>query len=93
MFLLPHQLQNNHYYFDIMKKRLPLLCALILIAIFGGSRMVLAQSGTPKKEKKEKVDSIPIFGRIYDRLTSREVIDTRIEVLNPDSTVMTSTKG
>lgn len=55
--------------------------------------MVLAQSGTPKKEKKEKVDSIPIFGRIYDRLTSREVIDTRIEVLNPDSTVMTSTKG
>lgn len=78
-----------------MKKCIPLLCVLFLVAASGldGSRMVSAQTDAPKKAKKEKVDSIPIFGRIYDRLTSREVIGTKIEVLNPDSTVMTSTTG
>ena len=78
-----------------MKKCIPLLCVLFLVVASGldGSRMVSAQSDAPKKAKKEKVDSIPIFGRIYDRLTSREVIGTKIEVLNPDSTVMTSTAG
>lgn len=40
-----------------------------------------------------KVDSIALTGKIYDRLTTRHVIGTKVEVLRPDSSVISSVEG
>ncbi len=87
-----------------MKKCFPLLCVLFLVAVSGldGSLMVSAQTNVPKNEnngkkekrdKREKIDSIALVGEIYDRLTTRHVIDTKVEVLRPDSSVISVAKG
>ncbi len=78
-----------------MKKCIPLLCVLFLVAALGldGSRMVSAQTDAPKKAKKEKVDSIELKGEVYDRMTTRHVPETKIEILRPDSSLISSAKG
>ena len=45
------------------------------------------------KAKSEKVDSIVIFGKVYDRETSRELPLTTVEILRADSTLITSVKA
>lgn len=40
-----------------------------------------------------KVDSIALTGKIYDRLTTRHVIGTKVEVLRSDSSVISSVEG
>lgn len=75
----------------------------------GGNLTVSAQTNVPKKEnddkkekkedingkkeKREKVDSIPLVGEIYDRLTTRHVLNTKVEVLRPDSSVISVAEG
>lgn len=46
-----------------------------------------------QNENTQKIDSITFTGKIYDRLTSRHVVGTSIEVLAPDSTVLSKTTG
>lgn len=46
-----------------------------------------------KKEKKVKVDSIPMIGYVYDRLTSHDIIGTTVQILRPDSSVISSALG
>lgn len=78
-----------------MKKCFHLLCVLFFVAVsgFGESRMIWAQTGAPKKEKKEKVDSIELRGEVYDRMTTRHVPETKIEILRPDSSLISSARG
>ena len=45
------------------------------------------------KEKKIKIDSIPLKGYIYDRLTTKDVISTKVHILRPDSTLISTAKG
>ena len=46
-----------------------------------------------EKKKKVKVDSIPLYGYIYDRLTSKELPSTLVQILRPDSSFVSSAKG
>ena len=46
-----------------------------------------------KTDKKVKVDSIPLYGYIYDRLTSKELPSTLVQILRPDSSFVSSAKG
>lgn len=44
-------------------------------------------------KNKEKVDSITFSGYVYDRLTSHDIVDTRIDILSKDSTALSTAKG
>jgi len=44
-------------------------------------------------DKMQKVDSIFFTGRVYDRLTSRDILGTTVEILDSDSAVISSGKG
>ncbi|MDE7115528.1 MAG: outer membrane beta-barrel protein [Muribaculaceae bacterium] len=68
---------------------------LFFVAASGldGNRMAFAQTNAPKKPKTEKVDSIELNGEVYDRMTTRHVPETKIEILRPDSSLISSTKG
>lgn len=50
-------------------------------------------TASAQTENNHKIDSITLTGKIYDRLTSRHVVGTSIEVLAPDSTVLSKTTG
>ncbi|MDE7438664.1 MAG: outer membrane beta-barrel family protein [Muribaculaceae bacterium] len=52
---------------------------------------VTAQDAQSKK--KVKTDSIPLEGYVYDRLTSRELLQTKIRILRPDSSLISTAKG
>lgn len=54
---------------------------------------ILFSSSIQGQDHKTKTDSITITGRIYDRLTTRDIIDTNIEILLPDSSVINAGKG
>ena len=55
---------------------------LFFVAVSGldGNRMAFAQTNAPKKPKTEKVDSIELNGEVYDRMTTRHVPETKIEI-------------
>ncbi len=50
-------------------------------------------SAAASKSGKQKVDSICFFGKVYDRLTSRDIVGTKVEVLGADSAVLSVVKG
>ncbi len=54
---------------------------------------MMVSTGSLSAAKKEKVDSIPLVGEIFDRLTSRHLLGATVEVLRQDSSVMSSVKG
>lgn len=64
----------------------------ILIAIFSSLNGTASTQDT-KPEKKIKVDSIPLTGYIYDRLTTRELPSTYVQILRSDSSLISTTKG
>ena len=66
---------------------LPMLIAAMIILPWSTS----AQDAAPKK--KAKTDSIPLKGFIYDRLTTRELPSTLVQVLRPDSSLISTAKG
>ncbi len=72
-----------------MKKRFRVLLLSVCVAMsFAG-----AYANDIKTGKKTKTDSIPLKGYVYDRLTSRELCSTLVQVLRPDSSVITARKG
>ncbi len=54
---------------------------------------MMVSTGSLSAAKKEKVDSIPLVGEIFDRLTSRHLLGATVEVLDQDSAVMSSVMG
>lgn len=72
-----------------MKKffRIFLLSVCLAVTVAG------ACAQETKAAKKTRVDSIPLTGYIYDRLTSRELPSTFVQVLRPDSSVISTAKG
>ena len=44
-------------------------------------------------KKKEKVDSITLTGKVLDRTTTHDIIDTKIQIMNKDSIVVASSNG
>lgn len=73
-----------------MKKVLHIFSILIAAAVIL-PWSVNAQDAAPKK--KAKTDSIPLKGYIYDRLTSRELPSTVVQILRPDSSIISTVKG
>lgn len=62
-----------------------------LISVLAASTGFAAADTQAKN--KEKTDSIPLRGYIYDRLTSRELPSTLVQILRPDSTLISSVEG
>ncbi len=46
-----------------------------------------------KKVKKEKVDSIQLKGYIYDKLTTKDIVGAKVQILRPDSSLISTVKG
>lgn len=44
-------------------------------------------------DARQKVDSIALTGYVYDRTTSHHILDTTVEIMTPDSTVINTGKG
>lgn len=45
------------------------------------------------KDTKPKIDSIPLSGYVYDRLTSHHLIGVKVEILNADSSLVSTARG
>jgi len=45
------------------------------------------------QKNNEKIDSITFSGYVYDRLTSHDIVDTRIDILSKDSVALSTAKG
>lgn len=48
---------------------------------------------TDGNTSKQKTDSIALTGKVFDRLTSHHLVGTTVEVLNPDSSLISRTTG
>lgn len=72
---------------------------ILLFALFSMAfPLIFMASPTPRPDsepskKKERVDSITLFGRIFDRLTSRDVVEAKVEALRADSSLISQTIG
>ena len=66
--------------------KLAAVAALVLTAAAPG----FAQKS---ETKKTKTDSIPLYGYVYDRLTSKELPSTLVQILRPDSSFVSSATG
>lgn len=71
-----------------------LLFSLLSIAF----PLIFMASPTPRPDsapskKRERVDSITLYGRIFDRLTSRDVVEAKVEALRADSSSISQTIG
>ena len=76
-----------------MKKILTFPIAFLLLGMLISSQLHAQKDATDGKKQKIKVDSIELSGEIYDRMTTRHVLETKIEFLRPDSSLITCTKG
>lgn len=72
-------------------KKVFYIFSIVIVAAILLPWSVNAQDAAPKK--KVKTDSIPLQGLIYDRLTSRELPSTLVQVLRPDSSLISTAKG
>ena len=66
--------------------KLAAVAAMVLTAAVPG----FAQKS---ETKKTKTDSIPLYGYVYDRLTSKELPSTLVQILRPDSSFVSSAEG
>ena len=76
-----------------MKRFLTLPIAFLLFGMLISSQLHAQKDATDGNKQKIKVDSIELHGEVYDRMTSRHVPETIIEILRPDSSLISSVKG
>lgn len=60
---------------------------IALLAIFGCDLSAAPQ------QKKEKVDSIAVEGNVFDRYSSHHLVNTKIEMLRADSSLISVVRG
>lgn len=72
-----------------MKKFDSIISLSVLLMLF----LSLPMAAQKPKSKTEKVDSIPLKGYIYDRLTTKDIVGAKVQVLRPDSSVISTVKG
>ena len=73
-----------------MKKTVCFLNLSLFVFIFLACSLSLSAQ---KTTTRQKVDSIALVGKVYDRTTSHHLIGTIVEVLTSDSTVINKAKG
>ena len=76
-----------------MKRFLTLPIAFLLFGMLISSQLHAQKDATGENKQKIKVDSIELRGEVYDRMTSQHVPETLIEILRPDSSLISSVKG
>jgi len=76
-----------------MKRFVALLICSLLLGILVSSQLHAQKNAIAENKQKIKVDSIELKGEVYDRLTTRHVPETTIDILRPDSSLISSTKG
>lgn len=69
------------------------IALFILLSLLVTPLLSIPISAEKTENKKVRTDSIPLNGYIYDRLTTKDLIDTKVQVLRPDSTVISTVKG
>ena len=73
-----------------MKRFLTLPIALVFLVC---AMHVNAREHEGAKDTKPKIDSIPLSGYVYDRLTSHHLIGVKVEILNADSSLVSTARG
>lgn len=53
---------------------------------------VNARKSESAKDTKSMVGSIPLIGCVYDRLTSHHIIGVKVEILNADSSLVSTVR-
>ncbi len=76
-----------------MKRFLTLPIACLLFGVLFSSQLHAQKDVTDGNKQKIKVDSLELRGEVYDRMTSQHVPETLIEILRPDSSLISSAKG
>lgn len=69
-----------------------LLILFLMVAPLVNAMSVKGVASVNAKDK-HKTDSIPLTGYVYDRLTSHHIIGAKIEILNPDSSLVSAVTG
>ncbi len=62
-------------------------------AIVWAACLIATMSNFAVAKNNEKIDSITFSGYVYDRLTSHDIVDTRIDILSKDSAALSTAKG